>query len=111
MSLQLFIGVVPCLIAVPGLLAQTGSNACPPVAPKNAQEALMMEQSSNKEGCWQRDSSGKLVFVNKGGIKYKPVLPQPNPATLSDGIKVQYVADYTGIEILSPWSRSGNGPS
>jgi hypothetical protein len=109
--LQRFAAIIPFLIVGPTLLAQTTSNACPPVKAKNAQEALTMEGASNKEGCWVRDpNTGQLVFVNMGGIKYKPVLPQPNPAALSNGIKVRYVAGETGIEVLSPWSLRGSGP-
>jgi hypothetical protein len=50
--------------------AQSASTNCPPVTPRNPAEALQMEQSSNKTGCWVRQkksdgSDGNLVFVSK----------------------------------------------
>src|ERR1019366_7163535 len=50
----------------PGLLAaQTAAKKCAPITPKNPQEAVMMEQTGNKQGCWVRDKkTGQLVFVS-----------------------------------------------
>jgi len=59
-------GVSLALFVVPFVAqAQTASGAkCPPVKPKNAEEALRIEESSNKVGCWVRDKSTEAVYQN-----------------------------------------------
>lgn len=54
---------------------------CPPVKPKNAEEALRIEESSNKNGCWVRDSTGQLVFVSSKAPdqSYVPLTKAPAP--------------------------------
>jgi len=58
--------------------AQSAKTAaqCPPVKAKTAQEAALMEHSSNKNGCWTRDKAGTLVFVSNTppDRNYKSVL-------------------------------------
>jgi hypothetical protein len=53
---------------------------CPPVIPTNSQEALLMEQSTNKNGCWERQkktdgSDAGLIFRSREepGKNYKPI--------------------------------------
>lgn len=61
--------------------AQTTSGAkCPPVTPKNPQEAVMMVQTSNKQGCWVRDKkTSQLVFLSNlaPAQNYNPILNIP----------------------------------
>jgi hypothetical protein len=56
--------VLVVVIPIQLSLAQTAPKKCAPVTPKNPQEALMLEQSTNKNGCYVRDSKGTLVFVS-----------------------------------------------
>jgi hypothetical protein len=58
--------------------SQSQSKPCPKVIPKTSQEILMIEQSSNKKGCWTRDRNGQLVFIAERPDQYKA---NPNPAT------------------------------
>jgi hypothetical protein len=67
--------ILPC-----GARAQSAPVGCKPVTPKNSVEALMMEQSTTKVGCWLREKNrdgtdGRLVFVSPlSPDKGKPVL-------------------------------------
>jgi hypothetical protein len=80
-----------------GAWAQTRQVAakCPSVISKNAQEALQMEQGSNKNGCWVRlknkdGSDAGLVFQNREGPEksYKPIdrssISTPQPGLSGD---------------------------
>jgi hypothetical protein len=66
--------------------AQT-SKPCPPAPqPKNAQEAQMMETSSDKKGCWVRlknkDGSDDGLGFESGenpAKNYEPIITQPPP--------------------------------
>jgi hypothetical protein len=72
--LQRFAAVIPCLIVVSTLSAQTKPKACPQVQAKNAKEALMMEGASDKQGCWSRSAkTGQLVFTGTSPTAYKPL--------------------------------------
>jgi hypothetical protein len=61
--------------------------SCPPVQPRNAQEALMMEGASHKQGCWERNkATGQLVFRSD-------VSPSRNYKALLGTIRVQWHRD------------------
>lgn len=92
--------------------AQQNVKKCAPVTPKNPQEAVMMEQTTNKTGCWVRDpNTGQLVFISSlppdknynpilnvpktGGCK--PVLGNPTTATLNGS---------TGMGLAGTWKTT-----
>lgn len=68
---------------------------CAPVTPKNVQEALLMEASSNKNGCWERSANGKLIFISKETPdSYKALIPTttlsiiwPGKSSVSAGLQ------------------------
>jgi len=78
-----FIVILVLFNLFPALWAQTaGGTKCPAVKPKNAQEAVMIEQSSDKHGCWVRDKSGQLVFVSSAAPdQYKRLVQMPASTT------------------------------
>src|ERR1700675_3801182 len=61
--------------------SQSQSKPCPTVIPKTPQEILMVEQTSNKKGCWTRDRNGELVFIGERPDQYRAIPKDPNPAT------------------------------
>jgi hypothetical protein len=74
-------GLVACLWlgkAMPS--AQGARPRCQPVQARNAQEALMMEAASHREGCWTRDASGQLVFINHDETPKTTYKPPVSPA-------------------------------
>jgi hypothetical protein len=77
-SLPYIVAIHLLLFVVPAY-SQSTSKPCPAVTAKNKQEALMMEATTDKKGCWVRNKGGNLVFVSSASpdSNYKPVLPNP----------------------------------
>jgi hypothetical protein len=88
-------------------LGTSAAKKCPPVMPKNRQEALMMESSSNKKGCWARDKdSGQLVFLSDQSPdrNYLPMMEAPQPGVKPVcRVRQQGAApnDFTGTWLVS----------
>ena len=74
---RMFVNVCVILCAVAG--SSVAQTKCPPVTARNAQEALRIEQTDNKNGCWVRDASDQLVFVSDlaPNRNYKAILNVP----------------------------------
>lgn len=76
-----------CFYAGTILLVNTSGLAqkCPPITARNQREAVQMEASSNKIGCWQRDGQGNLVFTSATSTpnRYKPLPPLPQEPKLA----------------------------
>jgi hypothetical protein len=75
---------------------QQASVKCAPVTPRSGQEALQMEQSSNKDGCWVRQkhqdgSDGPIVFVANKELAnvYKHMSPRIGPPNGVDSCSAQ----------------------
>jgi hypothetical protein len=75
--------ILMCLFTIWANSQNLSAAKCVPVTAKNPQEALMMEASSNKNGCWVReknlDGSDHLVFVSgtTPDKNYKPMITNP----------------------------------
>jgi hypothetical protein len=70
--------LVSCIEALSSsVLCQSGPKPCAPMRPKNRQEVLKMEGTSDKNGCWVRDAKGNLNFVSNASPQsnYKPLIP------------------------------------
>ncbi|SRR5579859_4907140 len=79
-----FILMLASLVAIHPQAKKSSARKCPPVQAKNPEEAVMMESSSNKNGCWARDpASGQLVFLSDlaPDKNYVPMMEQPPPGT------------------------------
>src|SRR5882672_11718318 len=70
-----------CAVLAQAQTSSAQAKSCPQVTAKNPQEALMMEQASNKQGCWARDKkTGQLVFLSNlpPNQNYKPLAKSSN---------------------------------
>jgi hypothetical protein len=100
---QMFTPILVLLTLAPALRAQKASGSkCPPVKPKNAEEALRIEESSNKNGCWVRDRTGQLVFVSSKAPDqgYVPLTKAP---TLTGKPSCQSSGGAPGSGITGTW--------
>lgn len=73
--------VMSCAGVSPAFAQQGTAGHCAPVTARNPQEALMMEGTSHRSGCWTRTASGQLVFVSNDAPDkaYKPLIaPVPS---------------------------------
>lgn len=88
---------------------QTASGSkCPPVKPKNAEEALRIEQSSNKNGCWVRDSTtGQLVFVSSKAPdqNHTPLVKQQSAPTVKPSCQTSSGGAGSGITGTWLWEE------
>ena len=87
--------------------AQKAGVPCPLVIARTPQEALQIEQSSNKKGCWARDKNGHLVFLSTGSPKdYKPLVEgDPRPPKDLPAPGVTSIATVPGKQdpIIGKW--------
>ena len=85
--LQLNRAAFVTLIFMTALCESMAQTKCPPFQPKNQQEAQMVENSSYKNVCWSRDSSGNLTYTSSSGPNvYRPMnLPTPTPSGFTPG--------------------------